>query len=630
MATEAQEHYREMSKKGKKELAALGSLVCLDDILKGKEIVANIDLGILDIPLKKIAGTYSSSRSNAFSKGFMPTIDTESEFRSKWIALYESHLDEGINQPIKVYEYLNYFYVIEGNKRVSVLKSVGAFSIRAEVIRLVPKKDKKDLTNTIYYEFLDFYNKTRLNCIWFTKKHSFNKLSAMLDSYNPQLYLEENKYEYFKKFKYDTFREVYLKMGGDKLPITTGDAFLEYLCLYGINDPLTGDKLKNRLKQLMKELTHFKKDDVEIQTDEQKDSVRKLSGIPNLINIPSKKLKVAFVYARNINSSGWTYGHELGRQYVENKLYHQITTKYVQEVPENAFDYEYIKELAEEGNNVIFTTSPIFRSATLKCAMEYPNVKFFNCSDDRPYEHMSCYFGRVYEPRFLTGMIAGSMTKTNLIGYSATNPSKEVMSAINSFSLGAKLVNPYSEVKVAWTREWNSHEKFTDVETKLLEKGCDIISNRNLKVPRSETEEFGVYSMLCSFHKGTDEPDKYLAAPIWNWGVYYEKILNNILNDSFKTIVNMFNSNSKLINFWYGMAEGVVDIYYSKKYVPVSLQKLIEAMKKMIISNEFNPFTGPIYDADGKLRFDENHEATPYEILNMDWFVDNVEAEKYI
>lgn len=629
MELEAKEHYREVSKIGKKELISKGPLICLDEILKNEEIVANMNLGTFEIPLKKIIGTYSCSRSNAFSREFMPTIDTESEFRTKWIALYESHLQEGINQPIKVYEYLNYFYVIEGNKRVSVLKSLKAFSIRAEVIRLVPKKDESNLINTIYYEFLDFYNKTRLNCIWFTKKHSFNKLLAILDAYNPKLYLEEDKYKHFKKFKYDTFREVYLKMGGDKLPITTGDAFLEYISLYGINDQLTGEKLNNRLKQLMKELTHFKKKDIEIQTNEQKDSPKRLTGIPNLISIP-KKLKVAFVYARNIKTSGWTYGHELGRRYVQDKLSDQIITKYIQGVPENAFDYEYIKALAEEGNNVIFTTSPIFRSATLKCAMEYPNVKFFNCSDDRPYEHMSCYFGRVYEPRFLTGMIAGAMTKTNIIGYSATSPSKEVISAINSFALGAKLVNPYSEVKVAWTREWNSHEKFTNVETKLLDKKCDVISNRNLKVARTETEKFGVYSMLCSFQKGSEEPDKYLAAPIWNWGIYYEKILNNILNDSFRTIVNMFNSNSKLINFWYGMAEGVVDIYYSKKYVPISLQKLVEAMRKMIITHEFNPFTGEIYDNTGKLRLSEDQQANPYEILNIDWFVDNVEAEKYI
>ncbi len=622
---EAEEHYKEASKIGKREYVAKGPLLCLDEILKDEEIVANVELGILEIPLKKIIGTYSRLRSICFSRNFMPILEEKSEFRAKWVALCNHHLEEGINQPIKVYEYLNYFYVIEGNKRVSVLEYFGAFSITAQVIRMVPKKKENDLINNIYYEFLEFYHKTKINSIWFSKRNSFHKLMSLIEKYDAELQIGDNKYKHFKNYSYDTFREIYLKMGGQKLKVTTGDAFLEYVSLYGINEEMNADDLENRLKQLMKELVHFKEKNIELQTDHEKQSAGVLTTISNLITIP-KKLKVAFVYARSIETSGWTYGHELGRKYVSEKLNGQITTKYIQHVPENGSDYEYIKSLAEEGNNVIFTTSPIFRNATLKCALEYPEIKFFNCSDDRPYEHMSCYFGRVYEPRFLTGIIAGSMTKTNIIGYSATSPTSEVISAINSFALGAKIVNPYSEVKVAWTNEWNSHEKFTNAENVLRTKGCDIISNRNLKVPRNETEKYGVYSMLCSFEDGNTEPNKFLAAPIWNWGTYYEKILSNIINDTFKTIIDMFNSNTKLINFWYGMSEGVTDIYYSKKYVPIPVQKLVEAMKKMILLKEFSPFTGPIYDNKGNLMLSEDEEATPEQIFNMDWFVDNVEA----
>lgn len=621
---EAEEHYKEARKKGRKEYAARGPLLCLEEILKDEEIVANVELGVFEIPLKKIIGTYSHLRSVSFARNFMPILEEKSEFRGKWIALCNHHLEEGINHPIKVYEYLNYFYVIEGNKRVSVLEYFGAFSVTAEVIRMVPKKKNDDLTNNVYYEFLEFYHKTKINSIWFTKRHSFHKLINLIEKYKPELKMGDNIYRHFKNYSYDTFREVYLRMGGQKLPITTGDAFLEYVCLYGINDYMDTGELENRLKQLMKELVHFKEKNIELQTDNEKDSGGVLTTISNLIGIP-KKLKVAFVYARSIETSGWTYGHELGRRYVEEKLSGQITTKYIQHVPENGSDYQYIKLLAEEGNNVIFTTSPIFRNATLKCAMEYPEVKFFNCSDDRPYEHMSCYFGRVYEPRFLTGIIAGSMTKTNVIGYSATSPTSEVISAINSFALGAKIVNPYSEVKVAWTNEWNSHEKFTNVENLLRSNGCDIISNRNLKVARDETEKYGVYSMLCSFENDSIEPNKFLAAPIWNWGIYYEKILNNILNDTFKIIVDMFSSSPKLVNFWYGMSEGVVDIYYSKKYVPIPVQKLVEAMKKMLLSKEFSPFTGPIYDNKCNLMITEDEELTLEQIFNMDWFVDNVE-----
>lgn len=625
---EGEEYYKDAIKRGKREYLASGNVLCLEEILKDEEIVSNIELGVIEIPLNKIVGTYSHLRSISFSKNFMPILEGKSEFKSKWTALCEAHLQQGINNPIKVYEYLNYFYVIEGNKRVSVLSYFGAVAITAEVIRIVPKRNKEDLTNSIYYEFLDFYNKTKINSIWFTRKHSFKKLYKLLEAYEPKIKEVDTKYKYFKNFIYDTFRRVYIKVGGQKLQVTTGDAFLEYALLYGIEDVVSEEDMANRLKQLIKELAHFGNENVQLQTDVEKEASSMLINLTSLIST-SKVLKVAFVYARTIDTSGWTYGHELGRKYVEERLSGQIVTKYIENVPEGEGAYKKIKELAMEGNDVIFTTSPIFRNATLKCALKYPNIKFFNCSDDRPYEHMSCYFGRIYEPRFLTGMIAGAMTKTNVIGYSATSPSSEVISGINSFALGAKIVNPYAEVKVAWTREWNSHEKFTNVEEILRGKNCDVISNRNLKVARDETEKYGVYSMLCSFEKGEAEPSKYLAAPIWNWGVYYEKILSNILNDSFKIIIDMFNQSSKLINFWYGMSEGVVDIYYSKKYVPVPVQKLLEAMKKMLLSNQFTPFTGPIYDNKGRLRLEEDEEAAPYDIFSMNWFVDNVETEEY-
>ncbi|WP_234121483.1 BMP family ABC transporter substrate-binding protein [Clostridium hydrogenum] len=624
----ADEHYKDAIKKGKSDYALNGSLPFLEEILKNKEIVANLDLGIFEIPLKKIIGTYSHLRSMCFSKNFLPTMNFDTEFGSKWISLCKSHLNEGINHPIKVYEYLNQFFVVEGNKRVSVLKYFGAFSISAEVIRLVPKKDKSNLTNSIYYEFLDFYNKTKINSIWFSQKHSYKKLFKLLENYNAPEDISD-KYKHFVSFVYNSFREVYLKLGGQKLPITTGDAYLEYAKLYGISYPIDETILSKTLKEFMKELLHFKETSVEIQTDSDESSPSGvLSTISNFIT-PTKKLKVGFVYARTIDSSGWTYGHELGRQYVIDVLEGQIITKYIENVPENDSAYDSIKALADEGYNVIFTTSPIFRTATLKCALEYPQIKFFNCSDDTPYEHMSCYFGRTYEPRFLTGLIAGAMTKTNLIGYSATSPTSEVIGSINSFALGAKIVNPYAKVKVLWTKEWNSHAKFTNIESNLISMGCDIISNRNLTIPRDETKKYGVYSMLCSFENGKNVPDKYLAAPIWNWGIYYEKILSNILNDTFGTILNMFNSNSKLISFWYGMDLGVVDIYYSKKYVPIEVQRLVEAMKKMITTYEFNPFTGPIYDNNGNLKLEEDEAAAPYDILSMDWFVDNVEVAPY-
>lgn len=632
-----QQHYEAARKMGIKEYSSniskgqIGYLPSLEGILKDIEIVSHVELGCFEIPLKKIIGTYSHSRSLAFARNFMPLVEDNSEFKSKWSALCEAQLNEGIRDPVKVYEYMNWFYVIEGNKRVSVLKYFDAYSISANIIRLIPKKDPSDLNNQIYFEFLNFNKKTKIYSIWFTKRKSFTKLLKLLDSYNPEKCLFDSKYKHFEVFVYNVFRKVYLKLGGQKLPITTGDAFLEFAKIYGLPDRLEEDSIKVPVKGLIKELRFFKSDDsIDIQTDpvEQVESGF-IQTLTTLIK-PQKKLNIAFVYARTIEGSGWTFAHEIGRKHLENALGNQVITTYVEGVPEGDEAYDTIKKLALDGNDIIFTTSPVFKNATLRCALEHPETRFFNCSESRPYAHVSNYYGRTYEPRFLTGIIAGSMTRTNIIGYSATSPNPEVISAINSFALGAKMVNPYCKIKVAWTREWNSRIKSTGVTEKLINEGADIISNLVITIPREVTKQYGVYSMLCSIDPETQKPDAYLAAPIWRWGVFYEKIVSNILNDTLKIVVDMFSDTSKMINFWWGLASGVLDIYYSKKHVPLDTQKLIELMKKMIANNDYHPFTGTIFDNKGNMIIAPDETASNEQILSMDWYADNVYPDEYI
>lgn len=606
----------------------IGYLPSLEGILKDIEIVSQVDLGIIEIPIKKIIGTYTHLRSLSFAKNFMPLIKTE--FKDKWSSLCKAHINEGIRDPIKVYEYLNWYYVMEGNKRVSVLKYFDAYSITARVIRLIPKLDENNKDIRIYYEFLKFNKITGIYSIWFSKEHNFEYLLKLLESFESNSPGFFDKYKYFEIYIYNTFSKVYKKCGGDKLTITTGDAFLEYVKIYGMPKKLDEEKLTKRLEEFIKELEAISNnDDFRLSTSPEEISQSKMINTITSLVIPRKKLKVAFAYARTIESSGWTYAHELGRIHLEKVLGDQVSTSYIENVPENSKAYKVFKELVNQGNDVIFTTSPIYLNSTLKCALEFPNVKFFNCSEANIYKHVSSYYGRTYEPRFLTGIIGGAMTKNNIIGYVATSPTPEVISSINAFALGAKMVNPYALVKVAWTNEWNSRVKFADAGNLLIKQGCDIICNRTLDVAHPVSTDFGVYSMLCSINKEKGIPDKYLATPIWNWGIFYEKIINNILNNTFKTIIDIFSSNTKLINFWWGIDTGVVDIFYSKEEVPRETQKLVNFMKKMISNNLFHPFSGPIYDKHGILKIGEDETASYEQILSMNWFAENVDAEKF-
>lgn len=630
------EHFFDARKLGAREYSRkvstghIGYLPSLEGVLKDSDIYSQIDLGITEIPLKKVIGTYTHLRSLCFARNFMPLLK-DSEFRSKWESLCQHHLDEGIHDPIKVYEYLNWYYVIEGNKRVSVLKYFDAYSVRAHVTRLMPRLDESNEDIELYYEFVKFHKITNINSMWTTKKGSFSELLQMLEDYSPDLGLYPNKYKYFESKIYNAFRTVYHANGGGAIEITTGDALIEYLRIYGIPLEFDVDELAHIMKPFLKELEFFDRD-AHINLNTAPIEPQPSSVIANLTSFmrPQKNLRVGFVYARTAETSGWTYGHELGRKYLSEVFENQVSTTYIDNVPESSDAYESIRALAEEKNDIIFTTSPVFREATLRCALEYPSINFFNCSEHTPFKHVSNYYGRTFEPRFLTGIIAGSMTKTNVLGYAATSPTPEVLSCINSFALGARMVNPEARVKVVWTKEWNSHNRFLAADELLMNYGADIISNRNLTLPREITTQFGVYSMLCSMDLITRKPIHHLAAPIWQWGIFYEKIVGSLLNNHFWNDDSLYSGNDKLINFWWGMETGVVDLFYSEKYVPPETQKLVNIMKKIIINNDYNPFTGPILDQFGELRIQPETSAASEEIFNMNWFVETVDADEYI
>ncbi|MEN6316788.1 MAG: BMP family ABC transporter substrate-binding protein [Clostridiaceae bacterium] len=624
----AENHYLAARKMGVKEYSKniskgqTGYLPFLEGVLKNIEIVYELDLGIIDLPLKKIIGTYTYARSRSFASNYMPLLTVKTEFASKWSSLCSVHINEGIRDPIKVYEYLNWFYVVEGNKRVSVLKYFDAYSIQGQVSRLVPKKDDSDVTISIYYEFLEFYKKTGINLIWFTKRNSFHQLTGYLDGFNPELNPENlNKYKYFLNFIYMPFRKVYLELGGQKLPITTGDAFLEYIKVYGMPEEIDDLALRARLSGFIIELQQMSGNKTaDIQTIPVDNGENIISALTTFVR-PKKSLKVAFAYASDAKSSSWTYAQEMGRNHVNNVFGDTISTSFIDNVPESLDAYDSLRKLAEEGNDVVFATSPSFINATLKAALEFPETKFLNCSETHSYKHVNTYFGRIYEPRFLAGMVAGSVTRSNIVGYVGTNPIPGVINGINSFAIGARMVNANVKVKVEWLNCWDSQKGAGTASKNLIRLGADVISHHDTLSNREFSKEYGVYAVLRSIDND-GRANEYIAAPVWNWGIFYEKMLRNLIN-SWKP----FGSEQKVINFWWGMDSGIVDFFYSKRLVPRETQKLLDFLKSMIINGTFHPFTGPIYDQNGVLRVKQEQLATREQIIGMDWFADIIESE---
>ncbi|HOQ76440.1 MAG TPA: BMP family ABC transporter substrate-binding protein [Thermoclostridium sp.] len=601
-----------------------GYLPFLDGILKNIDIVTEVDLGIVDIPLRKIRGTYTYLRSISFARNFMPLMDVDTEFAVKWQHVYDVQTSEGLNDPIKVYEYLNWFYVIEGNKRVSVLKYLSNYSYQGYVTRLVPKYDETNRDIRLYYEFMDFYKKTGINEIWFSKEGSFNELWEIIKDFCPtsRLVNYEDRFTYFQNAVYNVFRKIFYDLGGDRLPITTGDAFLDFLKIHGIRVSVSDDELKAIMRRFISEMEYHRAEQaVEVQKSPK---LKQETGFIGKLThrLRSEKLKVGFAHANDAASSSWVYSHELGRMHLEHVLNESVETVTATKLPENIEAAPALQKMIDGGCQIIFTTSPSLINATLKVAMENPDVNMLNCSAMHSFKHVNTYFGRIHEPRFLCGLVAGAMTRTGKLGYIAPFPMSDVISGINAFTLGARMIRPDARVYLEWMQTWDYKSATSGCTARIAEQGADIICHQNTLANRQFNREYGVYTIRQD-ENGEYVPDKYLAVPVWNWGIFYEKYIRSVLVGGTR-LGHDTASAGRMLNYWWGMDSGLLDFFYARTHIPVETQKLVEFFKSGIISRSFRIFTGPIRDSEGKLMVDQDEILEHLQILMMDWLVEGV------
>ncbi len=329
-------------------------------------------------------------------------------------------------------------------------------------------------------------------------------------------------------------------------------------------------------------------------------------------NAADKEMKVGFVYVSPIGDAGYSYAHDVGRQAVEKM--DGVTTSYVESVPEGPDSERVILNMARKGYDIIFSTSFGFMDPTLKVAKKFPKVAFLHCSGFKKSANMGNYFGRIYQARYLSGIVAGKMTKSNVIGYVAAFPIPEVIRGINAFTLGAQSVNPDVTVRVVWTKTWYDPATEKEAAKSLLDVGADIIAqHQDSPGPQEAAEEKGVYSIGYNSDMASLAPKAHLTAPIWNWGPYYTKIVEQVRKGTWKAGSD-----------WPGLDQNVVDLAPFGPMVPKKLQEQVLAMKKEIASGKKKVFVGPIKDQKGNVKIPAGVAATDKELLGMTWFVKGV------
>lgn len=578
-------------------------LPALDEIIKRKDIVTEVPLGLVQIPTSQIVGTKTDDRSNAFAANFLPILDSHSEFAWKWSALCESHMHEGIREPIIAYEYMNRFYVQEGNKRVSVLKFFGAVSIPGIVTRLIPARTE-DKENKIYYEFLDFYEVSGINYIWFSQEKQFAKLQRLVGKMPDEKWTDEDKLTFSSILS----RFASLYDNDDEDDITVGDAFLSFIELYGYDDIL------NMPTATLKKLVTKKQKDLEVLASNaplqlQMNPAEEKKNLLKLILPGSKSfLRVAFIHEKSSETSAWTYSHELGRMHLEDTFGEQIQTcSYENATTENINDY--IEDAIAKGNDIIFTTSPPLLLASVKAAIEHPDIKILNCSLNASHQYIRTYYARMHEAKFLMGAIAATMSDSDDLGYIADYPIYGMVANINAFALGAQMINPRAKVHLKWStlKDSNPIEEFKA-------ENISCILGQDMIVPDQASRYFGLFRM-------TEDRTFNLAMPVWHWGKFYEKMIDTILKGSWKS--DESKTPTKAINYWWGMSAEIIEVICSQN-LPRGTKRLVSLLEDTICKGDFTPFKGVLYSQDGAVQTDADAVLSPEEIITMDWLMENV------
>ena len=587
-------------------------LPVLDEILEDVEIVGEVSLGLVQVPLDRVVGTSNVGRTYAFANNFMPILDYKTEFGAKWSSLCDSQIEEGIREPIKVYEYMNKFYVVEGNKRVSVLKYFEAVSVPAYVTRKIPKLTD-DLQVKIYYEFMDFYKLTDINYLWFSQEGCFKKLLE-LTSDDPTAPWTDDQKKDFGSANH-IFCTALKARGGDKLPLTGGDAILVFIDIYGYDafKHFTPTEMKEKIDLLWDEfLIESNGREIQLQMEPAKTGRKKLMDY--FISSAPKKIMAAFIFDKNPEESEWLYGHELGRLYLEEHCSDKITTVKVHNLNSEEEVITAMEDLILMGVNIIFTTSSRQVGASLKVAVNHPDVIILNCSLNTSHKVIRTYYARLYEVKFLAGMIAGALARNGKIGYLADYPIFGMPANINAFALGAKMINPEAKVYLQWTTlKGVSREKAIQ---NFKDNGINYISDQVMIKPNAAGRQFGLYCV-----EGDETTN--IAMPVYQWGVFYAKLIESVMRGTFR---QEDSDADKAINYWWGLSAGVVDIIYSKK-VPAGTQRIVNVIKELILKNEFAPFEGSIMAQGDIVKNEVGDALMPEEIMKMNWLVDNIVGE---
>ena len=395
--------------------------------------------------------------------------------------------------------------------------------------------------------------------------------------------------------------------------LTQDEALLRYLEIFGEAGltSRTPTEMKADLAAIEPELHSVEKESEPVLlTDPAEAQPRNI--ISRIVHPGAKQVRVAFLHDKAPGSSYWTDAHEQGRIAAQEALGEALETESRFNMLEQDFD-AVMKELADKGVDMVFSTTPRLLASTLSAAAAYPNIKFLNCSLNVSHPILRCYYARMYEAKFLTGVLAGALSENPNVGYISDYPVYSTPASINAFALGVRTVNPRARVLLEW-----SSVKDTNIDEHFAHYGVAAVSGQDSLIRDERQRSLGLFLQV-----GGKQVN--VANSFWNWGSFYRKILESVLDGSWADL-NSTSESGQTINYWWGLSTGVVDVRLGER-VPAETARLVKLLRQEIVDGRFRPFDGPVYDQHGELRIQEGEVLTPPQILQMDWLVENVDGE---
>ena len=327
-------------------------------------------------------------------------------------------------------------------------------------------------------------------------------------------------------------------------------------------------------------------------------------------------LKVAFVYVGPVGDAGWTFAHDAGRKAVEADFGDKIQTSFVEKVPEGVDAERVFRDLASQGNKVIFGTSFGYMEPMLKVAKEFPDVKFEHATGYKTAPNMAVYETKTFEGAYLAGVIAGKMTKTNKLGVVASFPIPEVIRNINAFTRGAQSVNPKISTRAVWVSSWFDPTKERDAAMTMIGQGVDVlIQNTDSPATLQAAEEKGVYAFGWDSDMSKFGPKAHLASAVIKWEPYYKKTIQATLDGKWTSG-----------NTWWGVKEDSIDITNISSAVPDDVKKLVADKKAELAAGKQIVFAGPLVNQAGKEVVPAGKEAELDMVKSMNFYVKGVEG----